>query len=67
MRASLPDVIFRLATMPPIKCITCGKEMKLDHIRRLSCGYDQRSYLCASCEVMETFVFDITGDTKKAA
>lgn len=64
---SIPAVIFRLTSMPKITCLTCGNEMILDHIKPLTCGYDQKSFLCGACEIMETFVFDITGEQKQTA
>ncbi len=55
-----PELIFRLMDMPNLTCMTCGDRMMLDSIDTISNSYDLRSFVCLECNVVESFVVDLT-------
>ena len=55
-----PELIFHLASMPKLTCMTCGDSMLLEHIEPISTHYDLRTFVCLECNVCESFVVDLS-------
>lgn len=57
-----PNLMFVANNMPQLTCMTCGDPMSLIPIEPLpnTIGYDVRTFACKSCDVVESFVIDLS-------
>lgn len=57
-----PNLMFMANNMPRLTCMTCGDQMTLILIEPLpqTKGFDVRTFSCRECDVVESFVVDLS-------
>ena len=60
---SYPNLVFSINNMPKLTCMTCGEPMMLILVEDMprSTDFDLRTFKCTDCDIVETFVIDISG------
>jgi hypothetical protein len=59
--SSYNDLIFNADHAPLLTCLTCGDKMKINNKKKVSEGYEVRTFFCDGCDIMESFIFDMKG------